>query len=495
MIRCWMYLGAAIAILGQGIAAGAAETELGKGLEAFGFASSEQGVRECLEGFTLSQQNLDKITTLLKQLDDDKFVVRQRAMAQLARMPMLDRDLLRRACEAPSREVRYRARYVEKQTSPEAAGIIMEAALGLVVRKKIKGLTHEILAAIPQVPPDPLWKSAQEALATTVESDDEPFLCKSLTSQSAIVRISAASGLIRLLDERADRLLLPLLADSDERIRLLVATTLGNHGHRACLETFAKLLESPNFRVRWKSGHALRRLSEKDFGYRPDVESSERSAATARWKSWVQSAGQSAKLHFPIGLPKELVLFNGVNLEGWCAVVDGEVLNAQDTWSVVNGNLFCSGEGANGPNSAYLRTKSTFSNYVLELQWRFPNGSGDSGVGVMMAGEDKNSPDCLEVQIEYGNAGDLYRIGSFQADAGGKKLGFQASKLKPSSESPPGKWNQLEIKVLGGNADVVVNGVLQNKATNCTKSPGRINLRNEGSPVEFRHLTLLPLDE
>ena len=495
MIRCWMYLGVAIAILGQGIAAGAAETELGKGLEAFGFASSEQGVRECLEGFTLSQQNLDKIKTLLEQLDDDKFIVRQEAMAQLAKMPVLAHDLLRKACEDPSCEVRYRVRYLQTLKSPETTGRILQAALDLIVRDKIKGLTPEILAAIPQVPPDPLWKIAQEAVAATVESDDEPLLCKSLTSQFAVVRASAAGGLVQLLDERADRLLLPLLADRDERIRLLVATTLANHGHRACLETFAKLLDSPHFRVRWKSGHALRRLSEEDFGYRPDVEQSERSAATARWRSWVQGDGRTAKLHFPIGLPKELVLFNGVNLEGWCAVANGQVLETQDTWSVVNDNLFCSSKGTTGPNSAYLRTKSAFSSYVLELQWRFPNGRGDSGVGVMMTGEDKNSPDCLEVQIENDNAGDFYRIGSFQADAGGKKISFRSSKLKPSSESPPGEWNQLEIKVRGGNVDVVVNGVLQNKATNCTKSPGRINLRNEGSPVEFRRLTLLPLDE
>jgi len=92
------------------------------------------------------------------------------------------------------------------------------------------------------------------------------------------------------------------------------------------------------------------------------------------------------------------------------------------------------------------------------------------------------------------NAGDFYRIGSFEAHAGGKRTSFRSGKFKPSSESPPGEWNQLEIKVRGGNVEVLVNGTLQNKASNCTKSPGRINLRNEGSPVEFRHLTLLPLD-
>jgi len=164
----------AIAILGQGVVVGAAETELGNGLEPFGFTSSEQGVRECLEGFRLSQQDLDKIKTLLKQLDEDEYIVREQAMAQLAKMPVLDRDLLRQACEDSSHEVRYRARYLERLKSPEATGQILQAALDLVVRNKMKGLTLEILAAIPQASPDPLWKIAQEAVVTTVESDDEP---------------------------------------------------------------------------------------------------------------------------------------------------------------------------------------------------------------------------------------------------------------------------------------------------------------------------------
>ena len=51
----------------------------------------------------------------------------------------------------------------------------------------------------------------------------------------------------------------------------------------------------------------------------------------------------------------------------------------------------------------------------------------------------------------------------------------------------------MEILVTAGEVEVKINGLVQNKATGCTRQAGRINLRNEGSPVEFRNILLLPL--
>jgi len=148
----------------------------------------------------------------------------------------------------------------------------------------------------------------------------------------------------------------------------------------------------------------------------------------------------------------------------------------------------------NGGPQGYLRTKEAFADYVLSLQWRMPTNTSDSGVGLMMTGPDQATPSCLEVQIHAANSGDFYIIGGFHAEAAGQKIPFRSNKLQPSNEKPPGEWNTMEMLVSGGNVEVKINGLVQNKATGCARQPGKINLRNEGSPVEFRNILLLPLE-
>jgi hypothetical protein len=491
--RFWLAIG--IAVFGQTALTVVWAAETPNDLEHFGFRSDKAGVRACLRQFMPSSEDVDRTEALIGQLDDDDYYVRQRATAELAKMPGLSRGRLVRALEHPSLEVRCRVKRLLLLRPEEADQQALKAALGVIVRKEITGLAPDVLAAISRAPADPLWQVAQQALQITVKAGDEPLLRTSLAGESALVRVAAARGLIRLLDQRADDALVPLLDDADDRIRLLAAMTLGNHGHRGCLPALAGLLGSEGILIRYRSVYALRWLTGKRFDYGPGAEPGQREEATARWTRWVRTEGQTAQLRFPIELPKEMVLFNGVNLEGWREFANGRILSGQGAWSVNDGNLLCNGQGSNGPGTAYLRTEQAFSDYLLKLQWRFPNGTGDSGVGLMMTGPDRMSPMCLEVQLRPNNSGDLYPIGGFQANFGAGNIGFRPTKMHPSNELPPGEWNRLEIRVQDGTVEIKVNGLVQNRATNCTKAAGRINLRNEGSAVEFRQLTLLPLGE
>ena len=66
-------------------------------------------------------------------------------------------------------------------------------------------------------------------------------------------------------------------------------------------------------------------------------------------------------------------------------------------------------------------------------------------------------------------------------------------KQKASSESAAGKWNAYDIVCQGGTIKLLVNGVLQNEATDATDTSGWICLQSEGSPIEFRNIYLEPL--
>jgi hypothetical protein len=71
--------------------------------------------------------------------------------------------------------------------------------------------------------------------------------------------------------------------------------------------------------------------------------------------------------------------------------------------------------------------------------------------------------------------------------------GRHTRKLNPTNEKEVGGWNEYEIYLNKGDLRLYVNGLLQNTATECWETPGRICLQSEGSPVEFRNIVLLPI--
>ncbi|MFT7511921.1 MAG: hypothetical protein ACI9QL_001128 [Candidatus Omnitrophota bacterium] len=64
-----------------------------------------------------------------------------------------------------------------------------------------------------------------------------------------------------------------------------------------------------------------------------------------------------------------------------------------------------------------------------------------------------------------------------------------------SPQAPEGpEWNAYRLTVRNGRVIVEVNGTVVNRVYGCTKKPGRIVLRNEGSPSRFRNLIVRHLD-
>ncbi|HTB62987.1 MAG TPA: family 16 glycoside hydrolase, partial [Opitutales bacterium] len=68
-----------------------------------------------------------------------------------------------------------------------------------------------------------------------------------------------------------------------------------------------------------------------------------------------------------------------------------------------------------------------------------------------------------------------------------------ANKQKDPSEKPIGEWNVADVVVHGDTMEYTVNGVLQNKITQCVPSFGKIGFQLEGYPYEMRNIKLAPL--
>src|SRR5690606_12148684 len=110
------------------------------------------------------------------------------------------------------------------------------------------------------------------------------------------------------------------------------------------------------------------------------------------------------------GKNKSVKLFNGKNLDGWTYHLAVENVAMEDVWSVKDGILHCTGQPA-----GYLVTKKNdFSNYVLNVEWRWPGKGGNNGVLVHVStpGALGVWPKSLEVQLGSGDAGDFWVIGT-----------------------------------------------------------------------------------
>ncbi|MCU0420253.1 MAG: DUF1080 domain-containing protein [Cyclobacteriaceae bacterium] len=200
-------------------------------------------------------------------------------------------------------------------------------------------------------------------------------------------------------------------------------------------------------------------------------------------------------------------LFNGTDLTGWhMDVPDREkdsTLNAP--FLVREGKLVSLGT----PNG-HLITDSVFSNYRLELDYRFAGEPGNCGVLVHASTPRAlygMFPQSIEVQLMHENAGDFWCIAEniavpdMETRRGPRdQWGVTEDKqrriinLTDGSERPVGEWNHVAIECRGDDVKVWVNDILVNHGSRATATKGQIALQAEGAEVEFRKLVIKSLE-
>lgn len=196
----------------------------------------------------------------------------------------------------------------------------------------------------------------------------------------------------------------------------------------------------------------------------------------------------------PVTPKEKTMLWNGKDFAGWELFIPDESVDVHDIWSVKDGVVYCKGV----PNG-YMRTKTTYANYRLHLEWRWPEKPTNSGVLLHASGPDQVWPLTIECQLKAGSAGDFVLINRPGITVDGEdkqdkdKQFVVANKKEASSEKPAGQWNAYDIHCEGDTIRCYVNDVLQNEGTAATITSGWICLQSEGSPIEFRNIYLEPV--
>ena len=185
-------------------------------------------------------------------------------------------------------------------------------------------------------------------------------------------------------------------------------------------------------------------------------------------------------------------LFNGTNFDGFafCMRNDADPLQ---TWSVTNGVIHC-----NGAATGYFRTKQSYSNYVVTVEWRFVKVApkkDNTGVLVHMQLPDKVWPPCIQNQGKSGRQGDLFVMSGVECKehlALGKDANTPVAFTGPSAENPIGEWNTNVTTCFGKTVAANINQKLLNVITECTVSSGFVGIQSEGADFEIRKMYLNP---
>jgi len=187
--------------------------------------------------------------------------------------------------------------------------------------------------------------------------------------------------------------------------------------------------------------------------------------------------------------------------DGWVYLFDGHTLDGlypfvpEDTgvdpatvWRAKDGILRCTGN----PNG-YIRTTRVYSDYHLIFDWRWPESGGNSGVLIHIHEPDEVWPKSIEGQMQHEHAGDFWVIGGTSFKEHTDPVNRRVTKQEAHSERPVGEWNHYEVISRGDSIQLIVNGVLQNVATQCTVQSGYIGWQSEGTPIELRGIKLKAL--
>ncbi|MCW5962413.1 MAG: DUF1080 domain-containing protein [Bryobacterales bacterium] len=195
-------------------------------------------------------------------------------------------------------------------------------------------------------------------------------------------------------------------------------------------------------------------------------------------------------------------LFNGRDLSGWV-----NVNCAEDTWSVRNGLLVCTGHPI-----GVMRSDRQYENFLLHIEWMHLEPGGNSGVFIWsnaVPGERNRLPNGVEVQmldldwvklntkpgqepppVAYVH-GELFGVGGVETSPDNPR-GTRSKSIENRCLGR-GEWNTYVVSAVDGVVKLSVNGKFVNGVSEATQKKGYLCMESEGAEIHFRKVRILEL--
>ncbi len=257
------------------------------------------GLRSYLVALHPNRDTKQQLQTLIGELGGDDFAQREAAMFELRQRSAIAIESLQAATESPNPEVRWRASKLLANAANEADSLFF-AIFKLIELREHKGLAAPLLLTMPLCHKEHVRFAARRAMIATVTPEDNPLLRQELQNADPQVRIVALAALQHLSPEDATKEAFDLLEDREPRVRMAAARLLAQGGDRAALPILVALLDAEEMEVRSDASRTLKAISGHDFGFMAYDREADRTAARDKWKAWLATDGQSAKLLLPL---------------------------------------------------------------------------------------------------------------------------------------------------------------------------------------------------
>lgn len=203
---------------------------------------------------------------------------------------------------------------------------------------------------------------------------------------------------------------------------------------------------------------------------------------------------------------------------GWRPLLESDFVNvncASNTWTWKDGLIQCTGEPV-----GVIRTRQSFTNLEVVVEWRHLRSGGNSGVFLWATDRSIRQlemgngrlPEGIEVQVlDHGYTEQYERDHQKKADwftTHGDVFPTGQAEMKPFPPVAPdgkrsfprlnrskgvGEWNHYYIRAINGEVRLWVNGEEVSGGTGCRPALGVLCLESEGAPVEFRNLRIREL--
>ena len=171
-------------------------------------------------------------------------------------------------------------------------------------------------------------------------------------------------------------------------------------------------------------------------------------------------------------------LFNSKDLAGW-------EIDTPGLWQVRDGVV--TGKSSGLKYNDFLRTKKSYSDFVLKLSFRLVNGEGNSGIQF----RSKRAPEFV-VSGYQADAAEGNWWGSLYEERGRGVL-VNGWKGKGETVVKANDWNQYEIIARGNHIELKLNGLVTAELEDDKARDGIIALQLHQGPamqVEFRNIKL-----
>ncbi len=247
---------------------------------------------------TTPRVDADKLKTLIRQLGDDSFDVREEATAELIRLSHAARPYLEEAVRDADVERARRAATCLSRINTGGGVSADAAAARLIAVRKPEGATEVLLAFLPSAMNELIAAEVRDTLAALAVHDGkaDKTLVAALGDKEPAKRSAAGVALCRARAEDARPAVRELLKDPDAGVRLHVGLALVGDGEKAAVPVLIDLLGELHRSDAWLVEDQLMRLSNGVVPAPVGNDATARKKCRDGWAAWWSRNDAKVKL-------------------------------------------------------------------------------------------------------------------------------------------------------------------------------------------------------